>query len=294
MIEIKDVTKTFEKKTVASNHLSLSIDRGIIGFVGENGAGKSTLFRLIANVIHPDHGEILIDSIPNSKKEAKEKIFYLPDDPYVKSSSTIDSIFDFYNAFYTIDKARFNNFINTFELPRNRKVMGFSKGMRRQLFIAIALSVKADYLLLDEAFDGLDPLIMAKIKSYIFDSKEERKAIVIASHNINALNQLADKVLLLSKGSLMKDGSVEDLAKTLVKYQIALDGEITRDGLNKAGFHVVSIKKLGSIYHLVVYQDEKFIPYMNETYKPKIMDEIPLDPEEIVTLNMLDAKGETK
>lgn len=294
MIEIKDVTKTFEKKTIATNHLSVNIDKGIIGLVGENGAGKSTLFRLIANVIYPDEGEILIDSIPNCKKEAKEKIFYLPDDPFVKSSNTIDSIFDFYNSFYTIDKTRFDNLINTFGLPKNRKVLGFSKGMRRQLFIAVSLSIKADYLLLDEAFDGLDPLIMERIKSDIFDSKEERKAIIIASHNISALNQLADKVLLLSKGRLMKDGSVEDLAKSLVKYQIAIDGEFTRNELNAAGFHVVSIKKLGSIYHLVVYQDERFIPYMKETYKPKIMEEIPLDPEEIVTLNMLDAKGETK
>ncbi len=95
MIEIKNVTKRFDS-VVASNNLTIQLKSGIYGLVGENGAGKSTLLRLIANVIYPDEGEILIDGIPNEQKEAKQKIFFLPDDPFVRPGQTINSVYDFY------------------------------------------------------------------------------------------------------------------------------------------------------------------------------------------------------
>ena len=105
MIEIKNLTKVFDS-VVASNRLTLTIDKGIYGLVGENGAGKSTLFRLISNVIHQDAGEILIDGIPNTEKEAKEKIFFLPDNPYIKPFQPIPAIINFYKSFYEIDEKK--------------------------------------------------------------------------------------------------------------------------------------------------------------------------------------------
>lgn len=293
MIEIKNLSKRFDK-VQACNNLSVNIDKGIVGLVGENGAGKSTLLRLISNVIYQDSGEITIDEYKNSNKEAKELVFFLPDDPYIKAYQTIKSVFEFYNNFYKLDKDKFYRLINTFSLPIGRKVSGFSKGMKRQLFIALALSVDCKYILLDEAFDGLDPLVMNTIKEEILNLKEEGRCIIIASHNINALDQLADRVLILYKGSLTKDGKSEDLATEMVKYQIAQKEELDENVLLENGFKVISLKKVGSIYHVVIYKNDDFMPFINKNYKPLILEEIPLDPEEIVMLNMMVSRKESK
>ncbi len=294
MIEIKNLTKKFDSVT-ASNNLSLTIEKGIYGLVGENGAGKSTLFRLIANVIYQDSGEILIDGIPNSEKEAKEKVFFLPDNPYIKPFQAIPSILNFYKSFYEIDEERFYSLIKSFDLPLNRRVDGFSKGMKRQLFIAIALSIKAKYLLLDEAFDGLDPLVMHKIKEMIlYKHDEDQPTIIIASHNINSLNQIADKILLLCKGSLAKEETIEDMAYEMVKYQLAFkDHDLTKEEMIALGFDVINMRKIGSIYYVVIRNNPDFKEKMNEIYHPLIIEEIPLDAEEIITMGMISARKET-
>ncbi len=295
MIEIKNLTKTFDS-VVASNRLSLTIDKGIYGLVGENGAGKSTLFRLISNVIHQDAGEILIDGIPNTEKEAKEKIFFLPDNPYIKPFQPIPAILNFYKSFYEIDEKRFYSLIKSFDLPIDRRVDGFSKGMKRQLFIAIALSIKTKYLLLDEAFDGLDPLVMHKIKEMIlYKRDEDQPTIIIASHNINSLNQIADKILLLCKGTLAKEETIEDMAFEMVKYQVAFrDHELTEKEIIALGFDLINMKKVGSIYYVVLKNNPSFKEKMIEIYHPLIIEEIPLDAEEIITMDMMSARKEIR
>ncbi len=189
-----------------------------------------------------------------------------------------------------MDKDKFMKIIRSCNLDTNRKVSTFSKGMKRQLFIALALSVRCRYLLMDEAFDGLDPLIMSKIKDNILNLKEEGKCVIIASHNINTLNQIADRVLLLYKGSLSKDGNVEDMAFELRKYQIATSVPLSKDNVDNLGYHVVSFKKVGSIYHVVIESKDDFMNKFTEAFHPMILEEIALDPEEVVMLNMMMAK----
>ncbi len=163
MIEISNLTKRFDQ-VAAVDQLNLTISEGITGVVGENGAGKSTLFRLISGVIDPSEGEILVDGHRSDTKEAKEKIFFLPDNPYVPNGSYLKDIEEFYSCFYEIDSEKYHHMLEVFNLPTNKKVSTFSKGMRRQALIALALSVKTPYLFLDEAFDGLDPLVLETIK----------------------------------------------------------------------------------------------------------------------------------
>lgn len=289
MIEIKNLTKSFST-TLACNNLSVNIDNGIVGLIGENGAGKSTLFRLISNVIKQDTGTITIDGFANDTKDAKKILFFLPDDPYIKANQSIDGIASFYDAFYTLDKKKFYDYVKSFQLPLKGKVNNFSKGMRRQLFIALTLSIDCKYYLLDEAFDGLDPVILSKIKEEILKRKEDGKTIIIASHNINTLQQLTDRILLLSKGRLEKDGTIEDMASELIKYQIACKEDLQKEDLIKAGFKVLSLKKIGSITHIVVYSSSNFENYIKENYNPIIFEKIPLDSEEVVMLNMIAVK----
>ena len=166
--------------------------------------------------------------------------------------------------------------------------------MKRRLFIAISLSINTKYILLDEAFDGLDPLVLSTIKDEILKLKEENKVVIIASHNINTLNLLADRIIILYKGKLQKDGTSEDLASELIKYQLVIkDKNITEDELSSLGINIVNFKKIGSIYHIVIKQNKTdFVSLITNKYNKLILEEVPLDSEEIIMLNMMASRKE--
>lgn len=297
MIEVKNVTKNFFD-VCAIDDLSLKISRGIVGLVGQNGSGKSTLLRLIGNVIYQDSGEIFIDGISNNDKESKEKVFFLSDNPYVPYFSNVNDLIELYSSLYKLNKDKFYSIVNSFSLPINRRISGFSKGMKRQLFIALTLSIDAKYYLLDEVFDGLDPLVMNIIKNEFLKLSEEDKVIVISSHNINALQRMADRFLILYKGKIIKDDdSSNDTKKAeFLKYQIISDKPLTESILKELHFNVLSFNKLGSVCHAIFVNEEKALleEKINKYFTPKFVEEIPIDMEETLSLEMLLAKKEEK
>ena len=291
MIKIEKLTKTF-KNVRAVNDLSITIQPGINGLVGENGAGKSTLMRLIADIYQQDYGTIEVDGKKNDEIEVKKNLFFLCDNPYTASTARINGTFDLYASLFDLDRERFNHIISQLKLPTNRRVSTFSKGMRRQLFIAIALSFKGEYVLLDEAFDGLDPLVLDTIKQEII-SDADKKTYLVSSHNISSLERLCDNFIVLSKGQCKKTGTIEDLGETFVKYQIFVKEAITQHHLEALGYRVLSFKKLGSIYNVVFY-DNVTDKKLREKYDVLLFERIPIDPDEIIALEMLSARKEER
>ena len=285
MIEITNLTKTFGT-TKAVNGLTVSITSGITGLVGENGAGKSTLLRMIAGVYQPDEGAILIDGKEATTQEAKSQVFFLSDDPYAPRS-TIAGVLDFYQGLFDIDVDHFNELIDRFGLPRDRAVNLFSKGMRRQMFVALALSMKATHLLLDEAFDGLDPLVIDAIKGEVISAEGQGKTIIISSHNIFALQRLVDRFLIISNGSLAKQGSTDEIAMQFCKYQAVFQTPTTKEDIEAIGCRVISYKNVGSVTHFVVYGTEDTLDLIKEKTQPVFIESVPLDPDEIVALEMM-------
>ena len=290
MIKIYNLTKRFDD-TIAVKNLSLTFDKGIIGLVGHNGAGKSTLFRLIADVILPNSGEILIDRVDYRDNSVKGNLFFLCDNPYYPRKGTIKDVITFYDAFYDIDLIRFNNIVSSFALPVKRKINGFSKGMKRQLFIAIALSIKVKYLLLDEAFDGLDPLAVEKIKSMILELKDEDRTIIVSSHNISTLDKLVDQYVVLHMGQVAIDGDEEVISKTFTKYQLMISEPIDVSSFTKLGLEVVSLNKVGSIYHLVIVKNDSAEEIIQKNIKPSLIEVVPIDTGELITIEMLYMKN---
>lgn len=296
MIEIYNATKRFDKTEAISN-LSLTIDKGLVGVVGQNGAGKSTLFRLLSGVEHLDEGEILIDTYLPITKQAKEKIFFLPDDPYVPGRGNIDFMLNFYSTFYDIDKKKFRSLIEKFGLPRDKKMSAFSKGMRRQAFIALALSINIEILLLDEAFDGLDPVVMEKIKYELLDIYDQKnKTIIISTHNVYALEKLVDKFIVIHEGKLQSDDSLEHLGETFEKYQAIFSLPCDEKTLKKLGLNVINYRKIGSIDTFVIDSNSGIdVEKVLEKLQPKLLESIAIDANEIVMLQMLIAeKGDRK
>lgn len=295
MIRILSLTKRFDAKEAISS-LSLEIGPGITGLVGQNGAGKSTLFRLISGVYEADEGEIFVDSFLASTKESKERIFFLPDDPFSPANSDIKGTLDFYKIFYDIDVEKFYRLVEQFRLPKDVKIRKFSKGMRRLLFIALALSINVKILLLDEAFDGLDPLVLEIVKSEllkIYDDQE--KTIVISSHNISALEKLVDKFIIIHEGKLRSDGTIDYLGDTFVKYQAIFQEDCSEEILTKHGLDVITYRKIGSISNFVINKKAELdVEKVLKDLKPTLLENIPIDANEIIILQMTLARKEKK
>ena len=295
MIQINNATKRFDEK-VAVSSLSLDIESGVIGLVGQNGAGKSTLLRMIAGVYRADEGEILVDSLPSTSKRSKELVFFLPDDPYAPINSDINSVKEFYQLFYFVDEDIFDNLIDKFNLPRRVKINKFSKGMKRLLFIALSLSISCRYLLLDEAFDGLDPLVLETVKEQIVRiCKDKEKTVVVSSHNVTALEKLVDKFVIIHDGRLSNDGDLDSLGETFIKYQAIFDKACDEETLLELGLNVLSYRKAGSIHNFVINNKEnKDVEKILSTLKPSLLETVAIDANEIILLQMAMANKEDK
>ncbi len=291
MIEIRQLTKTFGP-VKAVDDLSISVNPGINGLVGENGAGKSTLLRLISDIYQKDSGEIIVDDLSHQDIQVKNNLFFLCDNPYAPNNYTVKQTYDFYKTLFPLDEERFKAIMETLSLPLDRRISTFSKGMKRQFFLSLALSSKAKYILLDEAFDGLDPLVLDTIKQEIIKDADE-KTYIVSSHNITSLERLCDNFILLSKGRCSKTGNIEHLGENFAKYQIFLQEKIEQKDLEKLGFKVLSFKKLGSIYN-VVFFDEIDEKKLKEQYQIILCEKIPIDPDELIALEMLSARKENQ
>ena len=178
MIEIKDVTKAYEG-IKAVDHVSVEIKEStVFGLIGTNGAGKSTILRMVAGVLKPQQGEILVDGGQvYDRLEVKKKIYFISDDPYFFANcNPVDMqkyLCSVYPEFAVED---FYSYLMNFGLDKKRKVNTYSKGMRKQLALICGVCSGAKYLLCDETFDGLDPVMRQGIKS-IFASEMEKEGL---------------------------------------------------------------------------------------------------------------------
>lgn len=290
MIQIKNLDKRFGKNKVLDN-LDLVINDGdVFGLVGINGSGKSTLLRTISGVYEADSGTVEYDGInvfenPNVKKD----IFFLSDNPYYPNNSSINTILDFYKSFYDVDVDRFNRIVNKFKLNFNKPINNFSKGMKRQLFIALAISICPKYLFLDEAFDGLDPLARLIFKRELLDLIEEKQiTVVISSHSLRELEDICDKYGLLDQGRIDNKGSINESKANYHKYQLAFEKEIDKDAFK--GIDVVSFNKVGRIIRIVTKGSEEEISSKLKALNPILIDKVEIDFEELFIIEV-EGKG---
>ena len=172
MIEIRNISKSFDGIRAVDN-VSVSIkENTVFGLIGTNGAGKSTLLRMVAGVLEPDEGELAIDGLAVlNNVEAKRKFYFIADEPYFFANSNAMDMQKYlssvYPEFMTED---FYSYLINFGLDKRRKVNTYSKGMKKQLALICGICSNAKYLLCDETFDGLDPVMRQGIKS-IFASE---------------------------------------------------------------------------------------------------------------------------
>ena len=280
MIKIDSLSHSLGKKAVLKG-IDLEINDGtILGIVGINGAGKSTLLRLLAGVYLPDEGSIRYDGQSPADAETRKSIFFLPDDPYYSASTTPSSLFDFYKTFYPdIDKEVYENLLTAYKIENSGKVRNFSKGMRRQVFIALALAVKPKYLLLDEAFDGLDPLSRKIFKDAIISLVEEgQTTVLISSHSLRELEDFCDKFILIDSNIIKNQGDIAEHVGRLCKFELAFIEAVGEEAF--AGLPIVSLIIKNRFVQIVLEAPSDEMREKLEALSPAVIDEMPLDFEE--------------
>lgn len=294
MIEIKDLSLTFknaDEDHEALKAVTLDIPEGCIyGFVGSNGAGKSTLLRVISGIYRPDSGSVTIDGkAVYDQPQAKENIFFVSDETVQFSRLSVNDLKGFFKLTYPrFDEEVFDELVTKLDLPRKKPLSQFSKGMKRQAIVAAALACRTKYILLDEAFDGLDPAMRKLIRTMIVDDIFDRGAtLVVSSHNITEIGELCDKAMLLHKGEVIFAKDIDDVREGFEKVQIALpEGELDRSAIENVGVEVLSFKTLGRVSTVITKGDKADITAKLSALSPAVLELVPLTLEEIFIYEM--------
>ena len=229
MIEINGLSKFYNESGVLSlDNLTIDIpEKSIVGLIGTNGAGKSTLLRIAAGIYRQDSGTVLVDGEPvYENNNAKSKIAYISDEQFYQPGMTMKRMAMIHASLregFSMEK--FYHLAARFGLDVNRRLSGFSKGMRRQSDIATALSYGAKYLLCDETFDGLDPLTREKTKRiFIEEIMDNNATILMSSHNLREMEDICDRIVLIQGGRLVISANIDDMRGQVSKYQIVFSG----------------------------------------------------------------------
>lgn len=282
----------------ALDGVSLTIPDGCIyGFLGSNGAGKSTLMRMICGVYKTDSGSIKIDGEEvYDNSNAKSSVFFVNDETIEYTGFTLESLMKYYGNYYsdTFDPDTFKRLAGVLDLPSGRPLSTFSKGMKRQAVVIIGLACRTKYLMLDEAFDGLDPAMRAMIKDIILDEIRGRNAtLLVSSHNVHEIGELCDRAMLLHNGKIVFADELDKIKGRFEKYQLAsLSHTLTREEIAASGLDITQYKATGRVVQVIVKggaeAEQKMLSIGAE-----LTEQIPLTLEEIFIYEM-DIKGYTK
>lgn len=282
MIRAEHVTKFYgDFKAVDSIDASLK-DGSIFGLVGTNGAGKSTFLRMAAGIMKPDDGSIMVDGEDVFENpEVKQRIFYISDEQYFFANTTPFELMGFYQNFYPkFDCKRYFKLLDNFGLDRSRKVNTYSKGMKKQLSILLGICSNTDYIVCDETFDGLDPVMRQAVKSMFAEAVSERNLTpVIASHNLRELEDICDHIGLLHKGGILFERDLDDMKLSVQKIQCAFSEDKTRDDFS--GMDIMTWQKHGSVIMMVVRGKSEELAQRIGEMEPLFLDILPLTLEEI-------------
>lgn len=287
MLKIHTLSKRLGSNLVL-NDLNMTVKKGsIYGLIGPNGAGKSTLLRCIAGIYKPDLGCVTIqDEKVYDNAALKSEIMLLSDDPYYFYQATIGDMKEFYKVWYpSLDEEVYHKYLEIFQLDPSKAINDFSKGMKRQAFIILALAIAPKLLLLDEAFDGLDPMMRLTFKKAIADMLEEKEmTVIISSHNLKEMEDICDSFGILDEGKIMTGGNMDEEKENLHKIQLAF-----RDEVDKELFHeldLLSCKITSRVVNLVVRGNiDKITNYLN-SLNPLMMEVLNVSLDELFIYEM--------
>ncbi|MBF8983312.1 ABC transporter ATP-binding protein [Lutibacter sp. B2] len=282
MIEVRQLTKSFQNHEVLTN-VDLTVNKGsIYGLIGANGSGKTTLIKHLVGIYKQDAGEVTISGTKVfENNHIKEHVSYIPDEVYSFSMSSIKNMASFYKKIYPNWNAqRYISMLQAFELDENRRINKLSKGMQKQVAFILTLSTMPEVMILDEPIDGLDPFMRKKVWKYIVEDVAEREmSVLISSHNLKELETICDHVGILHKGKMLIERDLDDLKSDVHKIQVAYKAGVPEEVTKNV--HIMHQEKHGTVDLFIVKGEKKEVLSKFNQYNPMILDILPLTLEEI-------------
>lgn len=231
-LKSENLVKQYGTRTVVRG-VSLEVEQGeIVGLLGPNGAGKTTTFYMTVGFIKPDAGQVMLDGQPISHlpmyKRAQLGIGYLPQEASIFRKLSVEdnirAVLEMTNFSRAEQKDKLESLLEEFSLGRVRKSMGdtLSGGERRRTEIARALAVNPKFILLDEPFAGIDPIVVEDIQSIVYKLKTKNIGILITDHNVGETLSIIDRAYLMVDGNIFKEGTPEELANDEKVRQVYL------------------------------------------------------------------------
>ena len=220
MIEIKNVSKTYNNTKLAIDNVSFDVKDGeIFAFIGHNGAGKTTMIKMIVGILDFDKGDILINnkSIKEDSVNCKLDMAYVPDNPdlyeNMRAIDFINFICDMYDTPVSVRQENTLKYAKIFEIENNLNddISSFSHGMKQKIALIAALSHNPKILIMDEPFVGLDPKAVYDMKEIMKKMAKEGKSIFFSTHILDVAEKLCDRVAIIKKGKIVKIGKMKEI-----------------------------------------------------------------------------------
>ena len=232
MIEVENITKEFTKKISkkekitfkANDDISFTVKKGeILGILGPNGAGKTTLLRMIAGIMEPTKGTIKINNLTYQKnnEEIKKQISFLSGNTKLYKDISPYELLEMCGSYYGLDKKeiekRINNLTERFSLKSflHQRIASLSTGQIQRTNIARCVIPNPDIYILDEATSGLDIIASKAILDFIKEEKKKNKSIIYSTHYMEEAENICDRVILIHKGKIIKQGHPTNIIKEL-------------------------------------------------------------------------------
>lgn len=255
IIEIRDLTKKFARRT-AVDHVNLSIESGeIFGLVGPNGAGKTTTMRMLVTLLKPDRGEILVGghSVRRAPRQVRRIIGFMPDSFGVYGDMTVYEYLDFFGACYQLPPAQRQALIkDLLELVdighrRNDMVDTLSRGLKQRLGLARVLIHDPSILILDEPASGLDPRARVEIRELLLEIARLGKTIIFSSHILADVSELCTSVGIMESGKVVAVGTLDQLSEKAVPHRLLQVSFLNQIGLEQAQASLISLPGISQV-----------------------------------------------
>ena len=282
MIKVENVTKKLDDHVVLSNLNCVMPKGSVFGLIGSNGAGKSTLLRVITGVYQTNKGVVTVDGdLVYENPDVKNRLIYVPDELFFLPGANMDRMAKMYASIYSnFNSDKFDHLAQIFKLDPEENINKFSKGMKRQAAIILALCTGADYLFFDETFDGLDPVKRNLVRNLIAeDAIDNGTTVIITSHSLRELEDTCDQLALLHDGGIVFESDVQNIKTSLFKVQIAFLDQY--DERRFANLETLSFSKHGSVANFIVRGDRNTTYSALSKLGPVLLEILPLSLEEV-------------
>lgn len=212
LVELVGLTKSYDKKNIAVNNITLTLPKGkIIGLLGPNGSGKTTLIKMLNGLLTPTQGSIKING-QDVGVDTKAQVAYLPDRTYLSGGQKISEILDFFSDFYAdFSKEKAIEMLRSLNIDPSVKLKTLSKGTKEKVQLILVMSRQASLYVLDEPIAGVDPAARDYILRTIINNYNPDATVIISTHLIGDIEQVLDEVIFMRYGHLVLYTSVDNI-----------------------------------------------------------------------------------